>query len=250
VSRGGITLAQSAGARRLASTAHFCDVVAPVATLAAARRPASVCTATNSSRPNITGASSSRLDFRQDHFRQPRTQWRNYTGKPRVFLESLGDNGFAPTACAVDPKTGDLYVSIGGAATRGAVYRIRHPSASRRCRQARAAADGETARWSGTTPCQEGIRAKDPVGVERDQLSAVADRPPAASFLGHDDVTSPFEQPLLRRPGWCAPPAPARRSVENVPPRHAAALKAIVKNDSRASHLERLAFCRATRRSP
>lgn len=48
--------------------------------------------------------------------------------KPEIFVESTGDNGFAPTALAVHPKTGDLYVSIGGRGTRGAVYRIHWPN--------------------------------------------------------------------------------------------------------------------------
>lgn len=47
-------------------------------------------------------------------------------GEPELFLKTVGENGFAPTAAAVDPTTGDLYVSIGGRGTRGAVYRIRH----------------------------------------------------------------------------------------------------------------------------
>ena len=49
-----------------------------------------------------------------------------YSAKVEIFLESVGDNGFAPTGLAVHPKTGDLYVSIGGRGTRGAVYRIRY----------------------------------------------------------------------------------------------------------------------------
>ena len=49
-----------------------------------------------------------------------------YTGKPEVFLEAIGESGFAPTALAVHPKTGELFVSIGGRGTRGAVYRITH----------------------------------------------------------------------------------------------------------------------------
>ena len=48
-----------------------------------------------------------------------------YAGKPEVFLEATGDSGFAPTALAVHPTTGDLLVSIGGRGTRGGVYRIR-----------------------------------------------------------------------------------------------------------------------------
>ena len=42
-------------------------------------------------------------------------------------LETMRTPGFAPTACVVHPQTGDLYVSIGGRGTRGAVYRIRYP---------------------------------------------------------------------------------------------------------------------------
>jgi putative heme-binding domain-containing protein len=52
----------------------------------------------------------------------------SYVGKPELFLEAVGENGFAPTAAAVHPITGDLYVSIGGRGTRGAVYRIRYPA--------------------------------------------------------------------------------------------------------------------------
>ena len=50
----------------------------------------------------------------------------SYVGQPEVFLQATGENGFAPTAVAVHPVTGDLYVSIGGRGTRGAVYRIRY----------------------------------------------------------------------------------------------------------------------------
>jgi putative heme-binding domain-containing protein len=49
-----------------------------------------------------------------------------YMANVETFLESVGDNGFAPTGLAVHPTTGDLYVSIGGRGTRGAVYRIRY----------------------------------------------------------------------------------------------------------------------------
>jgi putative heme-binding domain-containing protein len=50
----------------------------------------------------------------------------SYKATPEVFLQTTGDNGFAPTAAAVHPITGDLFVSIGGRGTRGAVYRIRY----------------------------------------------------------------------------------------------------------------------------
>jgi putative heme-binding domain-containing protein len=49
-----------------------------------------------------------------------------YKAEKQLFLEATGENGFAPTAAAVHPLNGDLYLSIGGRGTRGAVYRIRH----------------------------------------------------------------------------------------------------------------------------
>jgi putative heme-binding domain-containing protein len=53
--------------------------------------------------------------------------WRyqpNAPNKLEPFIRSEGDTGFAPTAMAVHPKTGDLFISIGGRGTRGAVYRV------------------------------------------------------------------------------------------------------------------------------
>jgi putative heme-binding domain-containing protein len=43
-----------------------------------------------------------------------------------IFLRAEAGHGFAPTAAAVHPATGDLYLSTGGRGTRGAVYRVRH----------------------------------------------------------------------------------------------------------------------------
>lgn len=48
----------------------------------------------------------------------------SYKGKHEIFAESTGTSGFAPTALAVHPTTGELFVSIGGRGTRGSVYRI------------------------------------------------------------------------------------------------------------------------------
>ncbi len=42
-----------------------------------------------------------------------------------TFLEPGAGDGFAPTSAAVNRQTGDIFVSIGGRGTRGAVYRIR-----------------------------------------------------------------------------------------------------------------------------
>lgn len=53
----------------------------------------------------------------------------SYRGKHEVFTEAIGTSGFAPTALAVHPKTGELFVSIGGRGTRGGVYRISYNKA-------------------------------------------------------------------------------------------------------------------------
>lgn len=48
-----------------------------------------------------------------------------YEGKVEVFMKTTGDTGFAPTDMAVGPD-GDLFISIGGRGTRGAVFRVRY----------------------------------------------------------------------------------------------------------------------------
>src|SRR6266545_4156670 len=52
-----------------------------------------------------------------------------YSGKHEIFAEATGTSGFAPTALAVHPTTGELFVSIGGRGTRGGVYRINYEKA-------------------------------------------------------------------------------------------------------------------------
>ncbi|MCU0704265.1 MAG: c-type cytochrome [Fimbriiglobus sp.] len=63
------------------------------------------------------------------------TIWFTQPGDPKPtakpFLTVSGENGFAPTGLAVDPTSGDLFVSIGGRGTRGAVYRISHTKAEK-----------------------------------------------------------------------------------------------------------------------
>jgi putative heme-binding domain-containing protein len=54
----------------------------------------------------------------------------SYSGKHEVFAEATGTSGFAPTALAVHPTPGELFVSIGGRGTRGGVYRITHDKAN------------------------------------------------------------------------------------------------------------------------
>jgi putative heme-binding domain-containing protein len=50
-----------------------------------------------------------------------------YSSRAEVFLESTGNEGFAPVDLAVGPQ-GDLFVAIGGRGTRGGVFRISYPS--------------------------------------------------------------------------------------------------------------------------
>lgn len=54
----------------------------------------------------------------------------SFVGKHEVFAEATGTSGFAPTALAVHPKTGELFVSSGGRGTRGGVYAIRYDNAT------------------------------------------------------------------------------------------------------------------------
>ncbi len=107
---------------------YFCDVVAPIATLGRGSPTGVVCYAHNQFPSEYHGGFFlGDWTFGKIHFATLQRKGASYTATTKVFLESLGDNGFAPTACAIDPTTGDLYVSIGGRGTRGAVYRIRHP---------------------------------------------------------------------------------------------------------------------------
>ena len=49
-----------------------------------------------------------------------------FLSSPELFLEAIGSDGFAPTDVVVEPKTGDLLISVGGRGTKGSVYRIRY----------------------------------------------------------------------------------------------------------------------------
>jgi putative membrane-bound dehydrogenase-like protein len=64
--------------------------------------------------------------FGKVHFVTLARSGASYAGRSEVFMESLGASGFAPTDVLVHPATGDLYVSVGGRGTRGAVYRVRY----------------------------------------------------------------------------------------------------------------------------
>jgi putative heme-binding domain-containing protein len=115
-----------------------------------------------------------------------------FGGTPRVFLSSVGDNGFAPTAAVVHPQTGDLFVCTGGRGTRGAVYRIRYPDG---LAEAKAAGETKVARrehtnkgfvWPGQRSLDVVLTENDSVLKEADQLlflTAAGKRPSSVNRL-------------------------------------------------------------------
>jgi len=106
---------------------YFPDVIAPVATLGRGSPTGVVCYKHAQFPAEYRGGFFlADWTFGRIYFAPLEHSGSSYTAKPRVFLQSVGDNGFAPTALAVHPKTGELFVSIGGRGTRGAVYRIRY----------------------------------------------------------------------------------------------------------------------------
>jgi putative membrane-bound dehydrogenase-like protein len=108
---------------------YFCDVVAPVASLGRGS-PTGVACYRHAQFPQRYRGGFFVLDwtFGRVWFLKLERSGSTYTAEKEVFLESVGDNGFAPTALAVHPVTGDLFIAIGGRGTRGAVYRVRHPA--------------------------------------------------------------------------------------------------------------------------
>ena len=106
---------------------YFLDVVAPVATLGRGSPTGLVCYRhTRFPAKYHDGLFLCDWTFGRIYFLPLERRGSSYVARPEVFLQATGDNGFAPTAAAVHPLTGDLYVSIGGRGTRGAVYRIRY----------------------------------------------------------------------------------------------------------------------------
>ncbi len=108
------------------------DVVAPVATLGRGSPTGVVCYR-HTQFPERYRGGFFLLDwtFGKVHFVALKRAGATYASRQEVFLEAVGDNGFAPTAAAVHPATGDLFVSVGGRGTRGAVYRVRYPQGLR-----------------------------------------------------------------------------------------------------------------------
>jgi putative membrane-bound dehydrogenase-like protein len=107
---------------------YACDVVAPVAPFGRGSPTGVVCYRHTQFPERYRGGFFlCDWTFGKVYFVMLQREGASYRCRQEVFLESVGDNGFAPTAIVVHPQTGDLYISIGGRGTRGAVYRIRYP---------------------------------------------------------------------------------------------------------------------------
>ncbi len=106
---------------------EFEDVVEPVATLGRGSPTGVVCYQ-HESFPERYQGGFFLLDwtFGQVFHVPMERRGATYQGEPELFLRSIGDEGFAPTDVVVHPESGDLYISIGGRGTRGAVYRVRY----------------------------------------------------------------------------------------------------------------------------
>jgi putative heme-binding domain-containing protein len=107
---------------------YFADIVAPVMDLGRGSPTGVVCYR-HVQFPQAYQGGVFLLDwtFGKVYFLTLERAGATYTCRKQLFLEAVGDNGFAPTAAVVHPQTGDLFISIGGRGTRGAVYRVRYP---------------------------------------------------------------------------------------------------------------------------
>ena len=214
---------------------YFCDIVAPIATLGRGSPTGVACYRHNQFPPEYHGGFFlADWTFGKIHFAQLERKGATYTAKTRVFLEALGDNGFAPTACAVDAKTGDLYVSIGGRGTRGAVYRIRHTERFK-------AMQGKLAplkmakrslEWNETT--KKEYEKKLPSKSAPDHLWALQIARRQNAFLNEPGASSPFGtrhyfDDLSIRQAYADLIDEVLRSA---PPRYVEAFKSILKNNT------------------
>ncbi len=110
---------------------YFPDVTAPLATLGRGS-PTGVAVYKHSSFPARYHGGLFVLDwtFGRVMFLPLVPKGATYQSIPEPFIESVGLKGFAPTDIEVDPVTGELFISIGGRGTRGAIYRVRPGTAA------------------------------------------------------------------------------------------------------------------------
>lgn len=106
---------------------YFLDIVPPVATLGRGS-PTGVLCYKHAQFPEKYRGGLFLADwtFGRINFIHLERSGSSYKGTPEEFLRTTGDVGLAPTALALHPETGDMYFSVGGRGTRGAVYRVRH----------------------------------------------------------------------------------------------------------------------------
>jgi putative membrane-bound dehydrogenase-like protein len=135
--------------------------------------------------------------FGKVHFVPLERSGATYSGRSEVFLESVGTTGFAPTDAAVHPASGDLYLSVGGRGTRGAVYRVRYV--------------GQTESTSTLPPTPIGIRPRSldwHAGLDKELLEAATagDDPARLAALialrRHRDRLAPGDVPSAIAANW------------------------------------------------
>jgi putative heme-binding domain-containing protein len=177
---------------------YFLDVVPPLVDLGRGSPTGVVCYRHVQFPPHYRGGFFL-LDwtFGRIYFVRLKPAGSSYTAEAEVFLQAEGDNGFAPTAAAVHPVTGDLYVSIGGRGTRGAVYRIRFPKGLpgvKREDVARLQPPARSLDW------QEGSAAD---WLDRATGKDLADRRRALAYLRrHQDHFTPAQMEKAVRANW------------------------------------------------
>ncbi len=107
---------------------YFLDVVPPVATLGRGSPTGVVCYQHAQFPEKYRGGLFlADWTFGRISFAHLERSGSSYTARTEDFLKTTGDVGLAPTALALQRETGDLFFSVGGRGTRGAVYRVRYP---------------------------------------------------------------------------------------------------------------------------
>jgi putative heme-binding domain-containing protein len=143
---------------------YFCDVVPPVITLGRGSPTGVACYRSKQFPAHYHGGFFV-LDwtFGRVYFLTLQPSGASYTARKEVFLQAVGENGFAPTGIVVHPKTGDLFISIGGRGTRGAVYRVHYQASG-----GRKPPVATTSTTGGSRPPLAGKRLRALIALRRD----------------------------------------------------------------------------------
>ena len=152
--------------------------------------------------------------FGKVHFVTLERAGATYTARSEVFAESVGANGFAPTDIAVHPGTGDLYLSVGGRGTRGAVYRIRYDEGKERPspipRPSSRGSRSSRVRSSGARACGGIYSRRRPTGDDPARLRALL------AVRRHRDRLSTGDVPSALRANWGHSDRTIRRAVADL----------------------------------